>query len=94
MGNTGLVRDHVTVVLEPLAYPEIRRKGDCGGEWPLALDPLPRAQFFKTEEASMVTKMAALVVMCLVLVNGMLAPAHAQGKAVLFEDNFATLNPI
>lgn len=41
----------------------------------------------------MVTKMAALAVMCLVLVNGLLAPAHAQGKAVLFEDNFATLDP-
>jgi len=42
----------------------------------------------------MVTKMATLVVMCLVLVNGTLAPAHAQGKTVLFEDNFATLDPI
>jgi hypothetical protein len=42
----------------------------------------------------MVTKMAALVVMCLVLLNGTLVPAHCQGKAVLFEDNFATLDPI
>jgi hypothetical protein len=42
----------------------------------------------------MVTKMAALVVMCLLLVSGTLAPAHAQGQAVLFEDNFATLDPI
>jgi len=41
----------------------------------------------------MVTKMAALVVMCLMLVNGTLAPAHAQGQTVLFEDNFATLDP-
>jgi hypothetical protein len=50
--------------------------------------------FSRTEEASMVTKMAALVVMCLVLFNGIPAPAHAQGKAVLFEDNFSTLDPI
>lgn len=50
--------------------------------------------FSRTEEASMVTKTAAFVVMCLVLFNGILAPAHAQGKAVRFEDNFSTLDPI
>ena len=64
------------------------------GKGLLALDPLPRTKLFQTEAASMVTKMAALVVMCLVLVNATLAPAHAQGKTVLFEDNFATLDPI